>query len=83
MVRLRLEVAAVYGVHSAEVVGDMTGWAPMEMPFDGDRFAVEVDVPPGGRWHYRFRVDGRWMNDPDADDFEPWLDGGVVSIRHT
>ena len=83
MVRLRLEVLADYAVSSAQVIGDLTAWTPVDMPFDGERFAVTVDVPRGGRWHYRFRVDGRWMNDPDADDFEPWPDGGVVSVRHT
>jgi hypothetical protein len=80
-VRLRLTLGAAFGIECAEVVGDLTAWAPVAMPFDGERFALDIEVPRGRRWHYRFRVDGSWMNDPDADDFEAWPDGGVVSVR--
>src|SRR4051812_11634314 len=68
-VRLASQLGATYCAQHAAVVGDLTAWALVDMPFDGQRFAIEIDVPPGRCWHYRFLVDGHWMNDPDADDF--------------
>ena len=81
--RLQLELAALYGGEHVAVVGDLTAWAPLDMPFDGERFVIEVEVPRNRQWHYRFCVNGSWMNDPHAEDFVPWADGGVVSIRHS
>ena len=79
-----LVVPAVYGARNVAVVGDFTAWVPIDMPFDGTRFAVTLVLPRHGRWHYRFRLDeSSWINDPDADDYEPCLDGGAVSIRGT
>ena len=74
----------VYGARRVAVVGDFTAWVPIDMPFDGTRFSVTFVVPRDCRWRYRFRLDeSSWINDPDADDYEPCGDGGAVSIRET
>ena len=73
-----------YGARRVAVVGDFTAWVPIDMPFDGTQFSVTFVVPRGCRWRYRFRLDeSSWINDPDADDYEPCGDGGAVSIRET
>jgi hypothetical protein len=81
---LRLAVPDVYGCRKVSIAGDMTAWVQIDMPFDGQQFAIELVVPRDGRWRYRFCLDdAAWVNDPDADDFETYGDGGAVSVRYS
>lgn len=49
-----------------EVAGSWSGWTPEPMLKGGDRFTLDVTLPPG-RYEYIFLVDGQfWRADPAA-----------------
>ena len=54
--------------HSVLLVGDFTQWqqSPIAM-HNGtpDGWHAEVELAPGSH-HYRFLVDGQWVDDPDC-----------------
>ncbi len=81
---LTLVLPDVYGCLRVSVAGDMTAWAPIDMPFDGLRFAIQLVVPRHRRWRYVFWLDeSSWINDPDADDYESRGEAGAVSVRYS
>lgn len=57
------------------VVGDFNGWEPKANPFvrrSNNTYSTSVTVPAGKRYVFRYYCeDGTWVNDPDADAFEP------------
>ena len=60
---------------SVHVAGDFNDWSTSKTPLakrkDG-RFSATVTLPKGTAYRYRYVLDGdRWINDPDADRFEP------------
>jgi predicted flap endonuclease-1-like 5' DNA nuclease len=57
---------------SVIVVGDFSEWNPISLKEQKDgSFAVEVEVPLGREYHFRYQVDGsRWENDIAADRYE-------------
>jgi hypothetical protein len=82
--KLTLAVPDIYGCLRVAVIGDLTAWVPIDMPFDGTHFSVDLVLPRDRSWHYRFRVDeSSWINDFAADDYERCVDGGAVSVRRT
>ena len=53
------------------LVGDFTNWQGKPLPMDRMKprsrtFAATVDLP-AGTYHYKFIVDGEWMEDPGAE----------------
>jgi 1,4-alpha-glucan branching enzyme len=66
------------------VVGDFNEWSldanPLKRRKDGS-FRVKLELPKGGRWRFRYLVDGwRWENDWAADDYEPNAHGSEDSV---
>ena len=54
-----------------QLVGDFTDWEARPIIMDRMKprsrtFGAAVDLPPG-TYQYRFIVDGKWVEDPNAD----------------
>ncbi len=69
------------------VVGDFNSWDPHAHPLrkrsNGTR-SVSVSLPAGRRFAFRYLVeDGRWLDDEEANAFEPNGVGGVNGIVAT
>lgn len=62
LVRFRLERP---GADRVTLVGDFTGWRPVEMERRDGQWVAEVRMPPG-TYHFGFRVDGEWHVPEDA-----------------
>ena len=67
-------VAPEVEAQSVAVLGDFNDWdadaGAMQQRKDGF-WAKTIRLDPG-TYRYRFLADGeRWLNDPDADDYEP------------
>ena len=69
------------------VVGDFNNWTPDEnsrMVMDKDAWRKKMALEPG-RYHYRFVVDGQWVDDPDNPKKEsnPFGDtNSLLEISH-
>ncbi|MGC8878478.1 MAG: isoamylase early set domain-containing protein [Anaerolineae bacterium] len=69
------------------LVGDFNGWDttahPMQRNSDGEWY-IELDLEAHRRYEFRYLCDGeRWMNDPEADAYEPNPYGGKNSVIFT
>ncbi|MCS7260585.1 MAG: isoamylase early set domain-containing protein [Anaerolineae bacterium] len=69
------------------LVGDFNGWDttahPMQRNSNGEWY-IEIDLEPARRYEFRYLCDGeRWMNDPEADAYEPNPYGGKNSVIFT
>jgi predicted flap endonuclease-1-like 5' DNA nuclease len=60
------------GANTVIVVGDFSEWNPISLNVQkDDSFAIEVEIPNGRDYHFRYQVDGhRWENDIAADRYE-------------
>ncbi len=56
---------------SVVVVGDFSEWNPIVLAKQKDgSFAIEVEIPLGREYHFRYQIDGRhWENDMAADRY--------------
>ena len=66
------------------LVGDFNDWNPTSIPLQRDRSEIwqaELDLPVGGRYAFRYWVDGRWLIDPRADGFTPDACSSLVDTR--
>ena len=71
----RLPKAAAPDAQTVHLVGDFNCWQtdalPMKRLKNGD-FKVEMHLPSGCSYQYRFLIDNHyWENDWDADDYAP------------
>ena len=68
------------------LAGEFNAWSESGLalaPDEGD-LAVTVTLPAGGRFQYRYRdAQGRWFNDPEADDYAANEWGGMNSVVTT
>lgn len=72
------------GANSVCLVGEFNEWQedahPMRKTKDGG-FSVEVDLPLGLDYQFRYRTDaGVWINDPEADAYVPGPYSGVENF---
>lgn len=52
------------------LAGEFNGWEPAPMRKSKGAFRLNVDLPAGVSYQYRFVTgDGRWINDTDADGY--------------
>jgi len=55
-----------------ELLGDFTNWQPLPMKRNSRGiYQTSVELEPGKRYQYRYRIDGNWSNDWSADDYIP------------
>jgi 1,4-alpha-glucan branching enzyme len=65
------------------VVGDFNGWSLAATPMapDGASLVAQVHLRAGGRYRFRYLLDGhRWANDWAADDYVANSFGGEDSV---
>ena len=65
------------------VTGDFDGWSPDAAPLEktGDRdLGYPLNAPRSGQYEYRFVVDGRWCEDPQASGRAACPFGGFNSV---
>lgn len=67
---------------SVALAGDFNGWEPAHMKREEDGlWRARVDLPAGGRYRYKFVVDGaRWTEDPSNGFKEHDGFGGLNSV---
>ena len=73
-VRFQLPRDAVPNAGRVVLVGEFNDWnqdaTPMERMENGD-FRVDLDLPIGSEFQFRYLVDGhRWINDEHADRYQ-------------
>jgi Carbohydrate-binding module 48 (Isoamylase N-terminal domain) len=89
-VLVAFQLPAAVSASTVSVCGDFNGWTPQSHPLtrlgDGS-FRVDVPLPAGDRWRFRYLLDGgRWENDWAADDYVPnglGEDNSVVDLTDT
>jgi hypothetical protein len=64
------------------LAGDFNNWNPEveEMVKEGDTFEWSLFLV-AGKYHYRFVVDGQWVNDPDNPPEDPQLGSPLVLVE--
>lgn len=69
-VRICFELPAYLWADRVYVVGDFNDWDRQRTPLQQDRdgvWRVEVDLPCGQRFQFRYYVDNHWLTDNHAD----------------
>jgi len=66
------------------LAGDFNGWDPAARPMKRDESGMwkATLTLPAGEYHYRYVVDGQWVDDPQCDRREPNPFGGLNCIRN-
>jgi 1,4-alpha-glucan branching enzyme len=65
------------------ICGSFNGWDPVCTPMkrgSNGEWRKDLLLPPGN-YEYRFRVDGRWVDDPAAERRTPNPFGGTNALR--
>lgn len=71
------------GATEVQLVGDFTQWQLNPIPLQKERdgmWTTKVELTPGV-YHYRFKVDGEWRDDPECTRREPNPFGGENMMR--
>lgn len=83
-VKFRMEPDMTDGAAELFLVGDFNSWqdtaSPMKKLRDGS-FSLEVELPLGQDYQFRYRTDGNvWLNDPEADAYVPCAFSGAENF---
>ena len=80
--KVTFSLPAAVDAHSADIVGEFTGWVPVPMTHTSDGgFSVSVELPMGRAYRFRYLLDGvRWENDWHADDYVLNVHGSHDSV---
>ena len=68
-----------------ELAGDFNDWQPTELKkFKNGNFKGQFNVPVDNEYQFRYKIDGQWENETEADaykwnDFEG-ADNSVVTV---
>jgi 1,4-alpha-glucan branching enzyme len=85
-VRFKVSAEEAQGSEVIFLVGSFNGWNEKDMPMNRNKdgsFTLEIDLPSGEKHHFRYlRSDGVWMNDSQADAYEPCEFGVDNSVVH-
>ena len=77
---VRFAVQPNGGTRKVELLGDFTGWKPVQMRKQKNgQFVAVVPVEPGC-WEYKLLVDGEWTLDPDNSRCAVSPQGTVNSV---
>ncbi len=70
------------GAKKVSIAGEFNSWDRNANPMkrEGDKWVIEIDLPPG-EYEYKFVIDGKkWVADPNAEKFVPDGFGGKNSV---
>lgn len=74
-VRFKVSADEACGSDKIFLVGSFNGWNEKDMPMKANKdgsFSIEIDLPTGEKHYFRYlRSDGVWINDAEADAYEP------------
>jgi 1,4-alpha-glucan branching enzyme len=83
MVEVRFHISRDLPERSACLAGEFNGWDPTSLPMqpeDGQLVAT-VALEPGRSYRFKYLLDGEaWINDHEADEYEPNDFGGDDSV---
>jgi 1,4-alpha-glucan branching enzyme len=82
-VRVTFSLPVGMQAETVHLVGDFNDWNPHATPLrlQHDTWSVSLELDAGKSYHYRFLLNGsRWINDWDADDYQPNEHGGDDSV---
>jgi hypothetical protein len=68
------------------LAGEFNGWSEGDLELDaaGGELRATVPLPAGRRFEFRYRdANGRWFNDPAADDYVANEWGGMNGVVAT
>lgn len=85
-VRVCFELPACVWADRIYLVGDFNGWDRQQTPMRQDRhgvWRVELDLPYGERFEFRYLVDNHWLTDSHSDGVTPNSYGTQNSIVQT
>jgi len=68
-----------------QLVGSFNKWDPTASPMGrvGQTFMTELPIPINGFYAFRYIVDGKWLNDLNADNYVPNPFGSDDAILST
>lgn len=69
-IRVVFELPAYLWADRVSVAGDFNGWDGQQTPMHQDRqgvWRVEVELPAGRRFEFRYLVDNHWLTDCHSD----------------
>ena len=82
MVKVTFELPASTG--DVFVVGDVNSWhvgeTPLKLRAGSEVRSASLMLAAGRRYAFRYYVEGRWFNEPDADDEVPNPHSGTDSV---
>lgn len=71
------------GASLVTIAGNFNGWnsqtTPLEKGTNGI-WSIQLPLPAGQKYYYKFVLDGYWLADPDNPNTENSPGGGVLSI---
>jgi 1,4-alpha-glucan branching enzyme len=83
-IRVTFSLPKTIGADAVSIAGDFNDWSTTSHPlkkYKDGHFAVTVDLPEGGRYRYRYLIDGsRWENDWAAEEYVGNAFGGEDSV---
>ena len=81
---ITFEIPGSVWADQIHLVGDFNDWDHRSLPFRHtrrDSWQVELELPQGGEYHFRYLVDGdHWRSDRHADRHVAGSDGGYDSV---
>jgi 1,4-alpha-glucan branching enzyme len=83
IVEVRFHLPQDLASRSVSVVGEFNGWSPDAAPMtmEGDQYVATAELEPGRTYRFKYLVDGQhWVNDHEADTYEPNEFGGDDSV---
>lgn len=82
-VKVTFSIPVEWLPRKVSLVGDFNDWDPAANPMrkKAGRWVTSVALEAGGRYRFRYLdVDGRWHDDPAADDVERNESGGMDCV---
>jgi len=80
-VSFSLALNEVENAKKVEVLGSFNDWEPIVMRKTKESFTKTLDLPINNSYEFKYRVDGEsWVNDSEADSFNPNTFGNDNSV---
>lgn len=83
VVEVRFHIPRDLPEQTASLVGEFNDWKPEATPMkpEDGQLVASVKLEPGRSYRFKYLMDGRqWINDHEADSYEPNEYGGDDSV---